>query len=135
MFTLRETHNQAFQAKAEADFVREVMQYLRENHAETIVKLPNGEVKVVDLPETTLQKMVEGGLLQAKDQRLTWKNTIRTFIEYMFFYSPNFWQHSIVRNIWTNSIYTSPDLIFDEIIEIKNKSEWLSIKKEIFDFF
>lgn len=134
MFKLSERHNQAFQAKAEADFVREVMQYLRENHAETVVKLPNGEFKVIDLPEKTLQKMVEIGLLRAKNQGLTWKNTIQDFIKYMFLYSPNFYKDRIIRNLWINSDYTTPDLIFDEIIEISDKSEWQFIEKDIFEF-
>ena len=45
MFQLSQIHNQAFQAKAEADFVREVMQYLREFFYKSVKDLRDDELK------------------------------------------------------------------------------------------
>jgi hypothetical protein len=101
MFTLRETHNQAFQAKAEADFVREVMQYLRENHAETVVKLPTGEFKVIDLPEETLQKMVEGGIAKARFYKIFERKDLTRFVRLMFLVNPNFCEHKSVKSLFS----------------------------------
>ena len=104
MFQLSQTHNQAFQAKAEADFVREVMQYLRENHAETIVKFPNGEFKVEDLPEETLRKMVEGGILKARSYRLGRRIIIKQFIILMFIFAPSFDKHPDCKQVLESKI-------------------------------
>jgi hypothetical protein len=128
MFTLRQTHNEAFQSKAEADFVREVMQYLRENHAETIVKLPNGEFKVIDLPEETLRKMVEGGIAKARSYGITWRSTLISFVVIMFVSAPNFDENKAVNDVLENSGLT-PNLRIDEIWEVTFDETWGEVEK------
>lgn len=128
MFKLSQTHAQAFQAKAEADFVREVMQYLRENHAETIVKLPNGEFKVIDLPEKTLQKMVEGGIAKARNYGMTWRSTLISFVVIMFVSAPSFDKNKYVLGVLENSGLT-PNLRIDEIWEVTSDETWTEIEE------
>jgi hypothetical protein len=80
MFTLRQHHQDSFQAKSEADFVHEVMDYLRENHAESAVKLQNGEFKVVDLSEEILWNMIESGIAKAGRYQITEEPDVLKFI-------------------------------------------------------
>ncbi len=127
MFQLSQTHNQAFQAKAEADFVREVMQYLRENHAETIVKLPNGEFTVIDLPEETLQQMVEVGIAKARGYGLIRRRHLISFVVVMVVSAPNFDKHPKANHVLTSK-YLIPSLRFDSLwIEISNEM-WKEIE-------
>lgn len=127
MFKLSQAHNQAFQAKAEADFVREVMQYLRENHAETIVKLPNGEFKVIDLPEQTLQKMVEGGIAKARGYKFTRRRHLISFVVLMFSSAPNFDEHPKINAI-LDSKYLIPSLRFNFLWENTNDEIWKEVE-------
>lgn len=127
MFTLSQTHNQVFQAKAESDFVREVMQYLRENHAETIVKLPNGEFGVADLREETLRKMVIGGIAKARSYGMTWRSTLISFVVIMFVSAPNFDEYEIVNETFANSGLT-PNLRIDELWEVTSNIDWETIE-------
>lgn len=135
MFTLRETHNQAFQTKAEADFVCEVMQYLRENHAETIVKLPDGEFKVIALPEAILQKMVEGGIRKARNYGMTWQSSLISFVVIMFVSAPNFDENDNIRKLLTEELgfpdyriskiwSETSDKIWNRIIENYKTESW-----------
>ena len=123
MFTLSQTHNQAFQAKAEVYFVREVMQFLRENHAETVVKLPHDEFKVADLPEETLQKMVIGGIAKARSYGMTWQSTLISFVVIMFVSAPNFDEDEQIQEILEDNINFYPNLVIDAL--------WDTIKEEI----
>lgn len=124
MFKLTEKHSQAFQAKAEADFVREVMQYLRENHAETVVKLPNGDFKVEDLPEATLQKMVEGGIAKARSYEFMRRRHLISFIVVMFVSAPNFDKYPKTNAIFESKQLT-PSLRFDFL--------WTKISDEMWE--
>ena len=129
MFTLRQQHQSAFQTKAEADFVREVMNYLRENHADTFVKLPNGEFKVVDLPEKTLQKMVEGGIAKARNYEIERRQHLISFIVIMFVSAPNFDEHSKVSSI-LNLNNQTPAVKFESLwIEISDE-HWEEVGKK-----
>lgn len=123
MFQLSQTHNQAFQAKAEADFVREVMQYLRENRAETIVKFPDGEFKVADLPEETLQKLVEGGIAKARSYGMTWLKEIKIYVELMFIKSPNFSEFNQISKIFSSNII-APNWKIKTLLRRKDEINW-----------
>ena len=127
MFQLSQIHNQAFQAKSEADFVREVVQYLRENHAETVVKLPNDEFKVGDLSQKTLQKMVEGGIAKAGSYGITWQVKILDFVTLMFSISPNFWLDEKVKNILESEIIP-PNWRVNSLVKRLNTDEWELIR-------
>lgn len=129
MFKLSQTHNQAFQAKAEADFVREVMQYLRENHAETVVRLPKGKFKVADLLEETLRKMVEGGIANARSYGMTWRSTLISFVVIMFVSAPNFDENEVVNEVLKNSGLT-PNLRIDQIWETTSDATWEKIEED-----
>lgn len=128
MFQLNRKHNQAFQSKAEADFVREVMQYLWESHSDTIVILPNGEFIVADLPEETLRKMVEGGIAKARSYGMTWRSTLISFVVIMFVSAPNFDENKIVINVLENSGLTS-NLRVDELWETTSDENWEEVEK------
>ncbi len=132
MFKLREIHNQAFQAKAETDFVREVMQYLRENHAETVAKLPNGDFKVADLPEAILQKMVEGGISKARNYGLIRRRHLISFVVVMFVSAPNFDEYAQVNDILTSK-HLIASLRFDSLWVEINDEMWEEIEKN-YDF-
>ena len=123
MFTLRQQHQSAFQTKAEADFVREVMQYLRENHADTIVKLPNGEFKVADLPEETLRRMIEGGIVKAINYGIILQSTLISFVVIMFVSAPHFDKHPKIKSILEEQVVV-PDLRIGEIWKRTNLKLW-----------
>lgn len=136
MIQLTRKHNEAFQAKADADFVREVIQYLRENHADTVVKLPSGDFIVADLPDETIKKMVNGGIEKARGYRMTWESTLAAFVTLMFVTAPNFDTNAEVEKVLRNDAIFSEERIkslwsmtneqtWNTVIEAYKMSDWM----------
>ncbi len=126
MFQLKKHHQDSFQNKAEADFVSEVIDYLRENHADTVVKLPNGEFKVVDLTEETLRRMVNNGIIQAKKHGLERRRYLISYIVLMFVSAPNFDKYEKISNV-LNSCLKISEIYFNDIFQRTNDADWLEI--------
>ncbi len=82
-----------FQPDAAEAFVRRVMEYLRENHADAEVRYPQGATTVGALGDDYLAENVRGGLMRAGDHGIDWKSTLLSFVVLMFLTAPNFDEH------------------------------------------
>lgn len=129
MFTLRQAHQDAFQAKAEENFVHKVMAYLREKHADTKVKLPTGEFTVAQLPEETLRRMIISGISKAQIYGMTWHSTIIAFVVIMFVAAPNFDEHPQIRDVW-GVAKKFPNIFVDILWSNTNEDVWQDIVLE-----
>lgn len=128
MFILRQTHQGAFQNQAEECFVREVMTYLRENHSETIVKLPSGELTVRELDDNALRKMIIGGIEKARRYGMLWCSTLISFVIIMFEAAPNFDEDEQIRKLLTSdSIF--PESRIDSIWNQTDEETWLRVSR------
>lgn len=128
MFILRQSHQDAFQHQAEEYFVREVMTYLRENHSETIVKLPSGELTVRALDNDGLRTMVISGIKKARCYGITWCSTIISFVVIMFEAAPNFDEEQQIQKILTTASVL-PDRRIDLLWQQTEDGTWLRVSR------
>jgi hypothetical protein len=90
MLKIRSEQIRPFEPDAKAAFVNRVMNYLRENHGDALVRLPKGQNSVAELPETILRNLVENGIARGESYGLTWKSSLISFVVLMFIVAPNF---------------------------------------------
>ena len=67
MFKISSDQMKVFQPDAETAFVRRVMDYLKKNHAETIVNLTHDKFETGELPDEILEKLVQDGIRRGGD--------------------------------------------------------------------
>lgn len=127
MFKLTEKHNQAFQAKAEADFVREVMQYLRENFPNSIPNLANNQLKLKDLDDGSLRLFCEIAIFIAKSKGIIGKKEVRMFISYLVMLGANFYKHELVRKYFL-PFNTEPDKTIHNLLYF-SEADWNCIRE------
>ncbi len=101
MFIISSKQIAAFQPNAEDAFIGRVMNYLRENHSEAIIKMPDEQKTVAELPESILRPTVHGGIKRGGDYGISWQSTLLSFVVLMFLTAPNFDEHPKVANFLT----------------------------------
>jgi len=113
MFKISSEQIRTFQPDAEEAFIGRVMEYLKENHADEKVQIPDGKVEVGTLPEKTLRELVRGGLKRAAEHGIEWKSTLLSYLVLMFAVAPNFDRHPKARRFFSEN-----ETIDDERFEI-----------------
>ena len=99
------------------------MEYLRAEHADTIVKVSAGTVTLADLPDETLLDLVRPRLRRARDYGMTWESTLTAFVVLTFVVSPSFDQHPAIRRLLTDDT-VEPDLRIDQLWEHTSEEDW-----------
>ncbi|MGH9760485.1 MAG: hypothetical protein ACREDR_37500, partial [Blastocatellia bacterium] len=89
----------AFQEVADAAFVRRVVEHLRERHPSAIVRISSGTVKVEQIQDDVIRKMVESGVARARGYGMTWESSIASFVVLMFLTAPNFDKHPLIERV------------------------------------
>ena len=102
MLKIRSEQIRPFEPDAKAAFVKRVMNYLRENHRDALVRLPKGQNHVGQLPETVLRTLVENGITRGESYGLTWKSSLISFVVLMFIVAPNFDRDEKVAKVLTD---------------------------------
>jgi hypothetical protein len=112
-----------FQPEAEAAFVREVMEYLRENHAAQEVETPRGKTTVRALPDAALREMVEDGIRRGRDYRIDWRSTLISFVVLLFVGAPNFDEHPKVSGFFVGA-ETVDDAALESLLDEMTDEDW-----------
>lgn len=118
-----------FAETAEKNFVRRIAAHLRENYAAAIVRLPDGEAAVGELPDEKLHSLVEISIERARRHDLTYESSISAFSALMFEVSPNFDRHRLSQVMLTDET-VEPDGRLDGLLETLNEKNWETIRAE-----
>lgn len=127
MLKVRPEQMEAFQPVADSHFVQRVGQFLRERHAQTVVRLPQGPTLISRLSDSLLSELVKNGLECARSYGLSWESSISGFIVLMFKAAPNFHQHAAVNASLTDS-QIPPDERVKDILAKTSAAVWTEIK-------
>ncbi len=128
MLKIKSEQIRLFQPDAEAAFVGRVMDYLKENHAETDVHLSDGTTRVAELPDAILRKLVRGGLKRGRDYRIEWKSTLLSFVVLLFIAAPNFDAHPKAANFFAQT-ETVDDTALESLMDEMTDEDWTEIEK------
>ena len=120
---VREEQLLAFRAVADEDFVARTAEYLRAEHPEAAVALPDGERPLSEMPDELLLGMVRRGIARARSYGLTWESSITAFVVLMFVVAPNFDAHPLIRRVLTDE-KVAPDLRVDQLWEETTDENW-----------
>jgi hypothetical protein len=99
VLSIRTEQLEAFQPAADAALEARVVEYLREEHAEEIVRMPWGDFSIDELPEEVLLAMVREGFRRARRYGLSWEATLTAFVVMMISVAPNFDEHPLIRRV------------------------------------
>jgi hypothetical protein len=129
MLKIRKDQIELFNPDAEEAFLRRVMDYLRERHADKVVQLPDGTSVVSELPEEILRPMVANGIARARDYGMTWKSSLISFVVLTFLTAPNFDRHRAVYDYLTNEKIEADRRIERLMDELPN-AIWQEVEKD-----
>ena len=128
MFVIRSEHLEAFQPVADDIFASEVVNYLRENHGDAEVALPNGTCEVADIPDDVLQEMVLTGIGRARKYGMTWESSLASYVVLMFEAAPNFDSHPLVQRVLRDE-NIEPDERMEQLLEQTTEQNWEAVRE------
>ena len=128
MFKIKSEQIRLFQPDAEEAFVRRVMDYLKENHADEDVQLPNGTRTVAEISDETLSELVRGGIKRGRDYRIEWKSTLISFVVLLFIGAPNFDEHPKVSSFFVGA-ETVDDAALESLMDEMTDEDWTTVEK------
>jgi hypothetical protein len=126
---IRSKQMEAFESAAEENFVRRLTEHLVENYAEAIVRLPDQESAVDNLPKETLDLLVRRSIERARRYDLSFESSISAFSAMMFEVAPNFDNHSMSR-LCLNDANIEPNDRLDELLKLLTEKHWEKIKTD-----
>lgn len=123
MLTIRPEQLEAFRPAADAAFLQQVVDYVRDEHDDQAVQLTSGAFTVAQLPDDVLRELVRCGFERARAYGMTWESSITTFVILMFVVAPNFDEHPVIRHILRDG-RVPPDSRLDELWERTSDENW-----------
>jgi hypothetical protein len=127
MLKIRPEQIAVFQPVAEAAFISRVVEYLRQELAETIVQLPSGTTTLKELPLETLTAMVEHGITRARSYGLSWESSLATFVAFMFIVAPNFDSHPLIQRVLKDP-EVAPEARLEQLWQKTTEENWQAAK-------
>lgn len=128
MLIIRPDQFEVFQPVAEAAFVRRVVEHLREDHAETVIQLPNEVVLVKQISDERFHEMVRNGIARARRYGIDWESAVTAFVVLMFVAAPNFDKHPLIQRVLKDE-RVEANLRVDRLWERTSEENWEAIKK------
>jgi hypothetical protein len=128
MLIIRPEQFDAFRDVAEQSFVSEVAAYLREKHADALVRLADGAYTVKQIPDETLREMVVNGIARARAYGMKWKSSLQAFVVTMFAAAPNFDEHPIIQRV-LNDEKIEADQRLEALWERATEQNWEAVER------
>lgn len=128
MLIIRPEQFEVFQPVAEAAFARRVVEHLREDHAETVIQLPNEVVLVKQISDERLYEMVRNGIARARGYGIDWESAVTAFVVLMFVAAPNFDKHPLIQRVLKDERVEANSRV-DRLWERTSEENWEAIKK------
>ncbi len=113
---------------ANAVFVKHLGGYIRERHAGTMVRLPDGELPAAEIPDARLEALVQNGIERAGSYGLRWRSALASFVVTMFVAAPNFDQDAAVHELLTDKDI-EPDYRMDSVLDRVTDGHWNRIRQ------
>lgn len=120
---IRADQLRVFQPIAESAFDQRVINYLRQNHADVLVRLPDRSLTIADASEDILRKLVSSGIRRARAYGISWESNLTAFVVLMFVAAPNFDSYPNIRQVLDNQM-THPELRIDDLWEQTSEEDW-----------
>lgn len=119
----------ALQSAAEEDFVRRLCAHLRENYSQAVVRLPEEELPVEELPEDDFRALVRRSIERARSYGMTFESSISAFTAIRFEVAPNFDRHSISK-LCLKDEDIEPNERLNEILRLLSEDHWEKFRNE-----
>ena len=100
-----------------------VVQYLREEHSDVTVKLPNVSILLKEIPVELLEELVRHAISVAHGYGISWQSSLAAFVTMSFTVAPNFHEHRYISQVLKDSSI-DPDLRIDELWERTTERTW-----------
>lgn len=126
---IRSAQMEVFESAAEEDFVRRLGTHLRENYANSMVRLPDKEAAVKELDEENLRKLVEKSIEHARFYTLSFESSISAFTAIMFDVAPNFDEHSMSQ-LCLKDESIEPNSRLNELLKILTDEHWEKMRTD-----
>lgn len=124
---IRSEQMDVFEIAAEENFIRRLCEHLRDQYANAVVRLPDHETVVADLPSETLNLLVRNCVERARKHDLSYESSIAVFTALMFEVAPNFDTHQLCQ-VLLNDEEVEPNDRLDELINVLTEKNWESIR-------
>lgn len=124
---IRSEQMTVFEESAEESFRRRLSSHLLEQYPKTIVKLPDSESAVEDLPDETRRSLIGVSIERARSYGLNFESSIAAFSALMFEVAPNFDAHQLSQ-LFLNDEEIEPNARVDELLEHLTEKNWETIK-------
>jgi hypothetical protein len=126
---IRSRQMEVFESAAEENFVRRLTEHLLENYAKSVVRLPDQESAVIDLPKETLDLLVRRSIERARRYDLSFESSISAFSAVMFDVAPNFDEHSVSK-LCLNDENVETNERLNELLKLLTEKQWEKIRTD-----
>ena len=126
MLKIRSEQIRTFQTDAEESFVGRVTDYILENHAEDLVKLPAAETTIAKMPAKNLRVLVKTGIEKARLCGVEWKSNLLAFVTMMIVGAPNFTDYEKARLILINEKLTAEERV-EQLTKEMTDADWAAV--------
>jgi hypothetical protein len=126
---VRAEQMEAFESAAEDNFVARLGEHLRENYGESVVRLPDQESAVSELPKETLEPLIRRSIDRARSHGLTFESAISGFSAVMFDVAPNFDEHSVAK-LCLKDKQIDPNDRLNEVLTLLTDEHWEKIRDD-----
>ena len=129
MLTIRAQQMKVFQPAAEAAYLRNTVEFLRQQYAKVAVQLPGGLSLVEQLSEMDLRAMVADGIARARGYGMSSEVALSTFVVLMFVAAPNFDTHPLIQRVLKDEKF-APDARIDQLWVHTSEQNWEVVKQK-----
>lgn len=126
---IRAEQMKTFETTAEDNFVRRIAAHLLEHYAKAVVRLPETESPVDELPEEKLHSLIKVSIERARSYGMTLESSIPAFTALMFEVAPNFDSHRLIKMLLNDETY-EPNERVNELTGILTEKNWETIRSE-----
>ena len=126
---IRAEQMNVFEDAAEEKFVRRLAAHLIENYGASVVRLPDSESTVNELPEDVLHSLIKNSIELARKYKMDFESSISAFTAIRFEVSPNFDKHRLSQ-VMLKDEHIEPNARLDELLEVLTEKNWETIRGE-----
>jgi hypothetical protein len=126
---IRAEQMSVFQSAAEERFERKLAAHLLENYGNSVVRLPETESAVSELPEEILHSLIKISIERAQSYGLTFESSISAFSALMFEAAPNFDKHNL-SNLCLQDENIAPNDRINELLNLLTEEHWERIRND-----
>jgi hypothetical protein len=114
---------EAFRPLADEMFLDRVVEYLRQKHSQTVLRLPSGDVPVEQLRTETLRTLAERGIARSRAFGLKAESSLIGFVVIMLLVGPSFDAHPAIGSALSDHSI-APELRIRRLCDVTTDDVW-----------